>query len=619
MAFRRDSTSQLVFESKPASGSSGTVPDHFITRIVLDPNGTSIRSIDAFRAGVGNAFNIACQPSPLFKIRFTKFNLQTYVFGPTVVEYSGLKRSGKNFALTTEFVPPEVLAPFVDDYYEYDTSTLNVYSGDTRSLQTLPYLKPTPVTRRAPLFHYIYNPIVGQKMNLANSDWTIHAGYKEKRNGTALVLRTLDAAKDTAPVPPPVNDNANDQNLRMTSFATWQQESIGDFNRCYSVDNPGLSPQNYPTTTGTYSYCRGIQDIFNLRSRIFRLGAAAVRGERIILPAAWMEPRTLPPSSQLYEYNEEAIKMAVRAAQLQTVYKQFFRGEMLGQTDIYDSVSVWAWRVNIGDFNDCLHLVKEVGFADQEIYNNPPPVAPVAPSVRDAISRRHDVYEAPPIGTVYWLFSKGDVNDANFLLKLKGDQDPVTVYLRKKFSPTLQNLISAYNGPPPSDSLLQAVVDLLNPLLVDPLLPSEQCFAQVQKRPLTDTLKTRRPPGQILPPLNRMLIEDAYPQIVRKGPFQTSATIITDKIQHMIWRAPDLRCLYAFANVGNSSKKISFGYTRGVEGPGSWISARRDFSGDPAAHPGGIEVGSPESISFGQLKKDVTINARAIIAYQTSR
>jgi hypothetical protein len=521
----------------------------------------------------------------------------------------GLARCGKDFALTTEFVPPEVLAPFVDDYYEYDSSTYQVYHGDTRSAQNLPYLKPY-VVRKAPLFQYVYNPFVGQKMNLADSDWTIHAGYKEKRNSKALVLRTLGADKDTALLP-----NPDDQNARMASFAAWQNESIKDFELCYTVEHPGLSPQNYPTTTGTYSYRRGIQDIFNLRSRIFRFGAAAVRGERILLPAAWIERPTLPPlpPSQLYEYNEEAIKMAVRAAQLQNVFKQFFRGEMLGQTDIDPSASVWAWRVRVGDFGDFLELVKEVGFTDQEIYSNPPPDPPVSLSVRDFISRRHDVYETAPVAAV---FSKADLMDATgFLLTLRNGQDPVTLYLRTGFSPALQELIRVYNGSPPSDMLQTSLVAGLNAVLDDVLLFTVQRFAQITLRPLTRFL-TQKPPGQKLPSLNRLLIEDAYPQVARRD-LTTSNTIITDKIQHMIWRAPDLKVLYAFANVGNSPQQIKFNYTRGVEGPGPWVSVRRAFVGDPDDNRGGI-VGNPEPIKFGQYVT-VTIPERAIFAYEISK
>jgi hypothetical protein len=530
------------------------------------------------------------------------------------VHDEGLKRSGKDFTLTTEFVPPEVLAPFVDDYYEYDSSTIQVYFGDTRSLQVLPYLKPVPVLRRVPLFQFVYNPLVGQKMNLAESDWAVHAGYKETRNSTPLDLSALRPDKDTAPLPPPVNADPNDQNARRASFAAWQKESIEDFSRCYTVADTGLSPQNYPTTTGSYSYRRGIQDIFNLRSRIFRFGAAAVRGERILLPAAWIE--------QPYEYNEEAIRMAVRAAQLQTVYKPFFRGDMMGQTDVDPSASVWAWRAGIRGFADFLELVKNVGYTDTEIFGDPllpakQTTLPIGLSVSDAISRGFDIYETVPVGAAFWVFRLGDLIDPiGFLLRLRAAQDAVSQYLKSRFSPDLQEKVNKYDGSNPSPELQESLFDGLNPLLVDPSLFNEQRFAQVQLRALTRLLLARKPQGQNLLPLNRMLIEDAYPQIVKRA-FLTSTTLVTDKVQHMIWRwtvsAADLRYLYAFANVGNSPQQIRFNYTRGIEGADPWVSIRRDFVGDPAANRGGI-VGNAEPIKFGQMVT-VTIPERSIIAY----
>lgn len=126
----------------------------------------------------------------------------------------------------------------------------------------------------------------------------------------------------------------------------------------------------YPSNLGgTYSYSRCIQDVMNLRSKIFRMGAGAVLGERILLSTSWVEPP--------YDYNVELINMAKHSAHMQIFFAPYFKlGYLLGPTHIVSgNSSLSAWRIKIRDFTDIQPLMDHL--------NNPP-------AIRDPISRGTD-------------------------------------------------------------------------------------------------------------------------------------------------------------------------------------------------------------------------------------
>ena len=248
-----------------------------------------------------------------------------------------LRQSSPPFALAHEHLAPEALVPYYDEFYEYDFSSLRVYYGDTRSQ---PLLEDPGSVRAAALYHYVYSPLVSHKMNLADTDHQIHPGYREKRNSAARVQAAyfLHADRDKP------TDNPD--------FAKWKSESEKYFNDNFTIAEDGIAPRGYPTKPpGTYDYRRTVQNVFNLRSQIFRLGMAAVQGERILVPEVWLEE-----PSDAYE---EAINMAVRAVHLQVRFKAFFRGgAMLGQTRLFGGNSaVTAWRAHRRSFIDVKVLV----------------------------------------------------------------------------------------------------------------------------------------------------------------------------------------------------------------------------------------------------------------------
>lgn len=274
----------------------------------------------------------------------------------------GRKGPGKaSFALTNEFVPPESLLPYFDDYYDHDASSLRVLFDDTRSLAVLrregePAAGAPP--RRVPLFHFVHSARLAQKMNLVDREPYHPPGYRETvRDRQALrpsaYMLSSERDDDTFP---------GSESALEELFAKWRAESeaAGD-----SLDvTPGLSAHGYRTTSKTtYSFRRVTQSAFNLRSEIFRFGVAGVTGERIYISSLWFEPPV--------EYDEPVVAFACRAIALQRQFKEYFRtGRMLGPVDV-DLASlrapsdleteirpwVFTWRARLRPFYDVSVLV----------------------------------------------------------------------------------------------------------------------------------------------------------------------------------------------------------------------------------------------------------------------
>ena len=127
----------------------------------------------------------------------------------------------------------------------------------------------------------------------------------------------------------------------------------------------------------TATSLRGVAETMNLRSTLFRIGAGAVMGERVFLPATWIEPP--------YDTNAEAVAMCARAARMHKDFASTFRtGMMLGQAHVTSgNRAVQAWRVRLRTFNDIpesmAHVQNPVTPEDDTIYD-----------VRVAISRGTD-------------------------------------------------------------------------------------------------------------------------------------------------------------------------------------------------------------------------------------
>lgn len=122
------------------------------------------------------------------------------------------------------------------------------------------------------------------------------------------------------------------------------------------------------------------------------------------------------------------------------------------------------------------------------------------------------------------LFSISNLKAPDCLaLKLRYAHDPLSLYLQDRFSSETLEQLKRYDGSnPPSESLLNALVNELNEALKDAGLFDQARFAQVSLTEETRSLIKRRPQGAGLIRLNRLLLEEAYPNEIarRRVPFR---------------------------------------------------------------------------------------------------
>ncbi len=303
------------------------------------------------------------------------------------VQQAGQSRDSRNpFTLTNEDVPIEQFIPYFDDYY---------YSN--------------------PLFNYLYSALVTPKMSLHRDFMIHPGYKEARQNpaqppGIVLPKVMVEANLETekpdptrpgvminrlppphttakqleemvtallASLPPETTEEqrkiakealvkrVTDANsARALSFNLWLKACREYFETYFKVVDYGIAPRGYPVgpedsrpklawnparplnpsnNPPTYTYVRCVQDVFNLWANIFETGTSAVFGERILIPSVWFETPT--------DYNEPAIGMAVRAAQFQMNFKDYFkRGQILGDALItsvddvpFGKKSLWCW------------------------------------------------------------------------------------------------------------------------------------------------------------------------------------------------------------------------------------------------------------------------------------
>lgn len=113
------------------------------------------------------------------------------------------------------------------------------------------------------------------------------------------------------------------------------------------------------------------------------------------------------------------------------------------------------------------------------------------------------------------FFSLDDVVDPPLLAgKLISHSDPVSQFVWERFSTKSQKVLTA----PSSVEIKKAVlVEELNKVLKAGQLYSEHRFEKVKLSPQTVTLNGRNPQGEDLEQLNRLLLNDAYPEELRRN------------------------------------------------------------------------------------------------------
>jgi hypothetical protein len=111
------------------------------------------------------------------------------------------------------------------------------------------------------------------------------------------------------------------------------------------------------------------------------------------------------------------------------------------------------------------------------------------------------------------LFQVKDLRDPpGLVVKLRDAPDALSQYLRERLSPDAQRLIDAYDGSSsPSAELLRVLVKDLSLLIQHEFLYDEQRFDDVRLRERTRARLSADLQGEGLIHLNRLLLEDGYP------------------------------------------------------------------------------------------------------------
>jgi len=138
---------------------------------------------------------------------------------------------------------------------------------------------------------------------------------------------------------------------------------------------------------------------------------------------------------------------------------------------------------------------------------------------KEALSSNPLVGNQFSFDTTEVMFSVGAFNDLTSLAAILRDaQEPLAQYLRKQFSPDTQQLLDEHNvSSPPSEALQKALIKELDQLLQGGWLYDEGRFAQVMLTEKTRKLLAERPRGDALISLNRLLLEEAYPNEIAKS------------------------------------------------------------------------------------------------------
>ena len=110
-----------------------------------------------------------------------------------------------------------------------------------------------------------------------------------------------------------------------------------------------------------------------------------------------------------------------------------------------------------------------------------------------------------------WLFSTNDIVDLDtFANELAAQADSLSFFLVDQIAQTNPDLIYSY-GALPNSEFLAALVDALNVILQGASIYDPAVFVGVTLSPATQALLGQSPQGSALVRLNRMLLQDAYP------------------------------------------------------------------------------------------------------------
>jgi hopanoid biosynthesis associated RND transporter like protein HpnN len=132
--------------------------------------------------------------------------------------------------------------------------------------------------------------------------------------------------------------------------------------------------------------------------------------------------------------------------------------------------------------------------------------------------------ESPP------TISPGDIRDlASLAAKLRQPPDAVSRYLRDRLSTATRQALTNYQGSTSDPApLLETLTNDFNGILSGKLLFDAQHFSGVALRPKTQQLLAEKPDGKKLAYLNRLLLEDVYPEDFLRSDLEELAHMLRD-------------------------------------------------------------------------------------------
>ncbi|MDD5349581.1 MAG: hypothetical protein PHQ12_05165, partial [Chthoniobacteraceae bacterium] len=127
------------------------------------------------------------------------------------------------------------------------------------------------------------------------------------------------------------------------------------------------------------------------------------------------------------------------------------------------------------------------------------------------------------------LFTANDFLDiSSFLVKLNSHTEPFFQFLWNQFTPAERKTIetAATNSHQQEATLMDALLTRLNTILRGGSIYSPQCFDKIELSPEALALLTEAPSGEELVRLNRVLMEDACPQELKKTAYNPRDTAV---------------------------------------------------------------------------------------------
>ncbi|RJP24083.1 MAG: sodium transporter [Candidatus Omnitrophota bacterium] len=109
-------------------------------------------------------------------------------------------------------------------------------------------------------------------------------------------------------------------------------------------------------------------------------------------------------------------------------------------------------------------------------------------------------------------------NPAAIVMKLKDPQDAISQYLYNELSEDTRKQLSEFDGSTSPDSLVNSLVGNLNELSAKQVLFDETLTAQMNLTDNTRQLFEQQPQGKNLIRLNRLLLDQAYPEDIETNP-----------------------------------------------------------------------------------------------------